>query len=396
MPPTGHGPSQAIAAPPLAPAPNGLLSVVQVVDQRDGRFVNGVTWAPEPCGTGALFDPSCGVGVLNERQQLAVTGGPPEGGTFTLTFSGQTTAAIPFNATAAQVAAALSALSNIGPGNVTATGGPFPGTAIVVEFVGAMRGANQPQMTAADTFTKALGDPGDVTVTTLQEGSGGPTKDVDRNRGAAGSAWPVLVVFDDVCSTVGWRSAEYQARARRGLARVASWRVERELWTGALIDDNPNLSGDAGTTVPGGPYAPERALDELVQALADTAVGAGVIHARPYIIERWTENGKVKPLMSGPNAGKLATGTGHLVVAGTGYTGTGPAGQAVGATEWAYATDPLVVLRGDVVITPPDPPDGPPSAAAVDRGSNTVAYYAEQAYSVLWNRCAHLAVEITR
>jgi hypothetical protein len=43
------------------------------------------------------------------------------GGTFTITYSGQTTSALAYNATAAQVQAALEALSNIGPGNIQVT-----------------------------------------------------------------------------------------------------------------------------------------------------------------------------------------------------------------------------------------------------------------------------------
>src|SRR5262249_33917430 len=49
----------------------------------------------------------------DENQTVRVNGAPT-GGTFTLTFSGQTTAPIAFNATAAQIASALAALSTIG------------------------------------------------------------------------------------------------------------------------------------------------------------------------------------------------------------------------------------------------------------------------------------------
>lgn len=77
----------------------------------------------------------------NEVVTLAMTG-DPEGGTFTLTFGGQETAAIPFDATAAEVQAALQALSTIGAGNVECTGGPFPDDDIVVEFVNALSGTN--------------------------------------------------------------------------------------------------------------------------------------------------------------------------------------------------------------------------------------------------------------
>lgn len=80
-----------------------------------------------------------GPGGVNEKETLTMTG-TPTGGTFTLTYSAQTTSAIPYNATAAQVQAALIALSNIGPGDVMVSGGPFPATPIVVDFTGTLSG----------------------------------------------------------------------------------------------------------------------------------------------------------------------------------------------------------------------------------------------------------------
>lgn len=84
----------------------------------------------------------------NEQQVITLTG-VPTGGTFTLTFSGQTTSAIAYNASAATVDAALEALSNIGAGDVAVTGsagGPW-----TVEFTGALAAANQPAMTGDGT-----------------------------------------------------------------------------------------------------------------------------------------------------------------------------------------------------------------------------------------------------
>ncbi|MFJ9420693.1 hypothetical protein [Streptomyces sp. NPDC101249] len=97
-----------------------------------------------------LFAPYSG--PRSETQTVTVTG-TPTGGTYTLTFSGQTTAAIPYNATAAQVKAALEALSNINPGDVVVTGGPHPGTAVVVVFAGQYLGDDVPQMTASGSLT---------------------------------------------------------------------------------------------------------------------------------------------------------------------------------------------------------------------------------------------------
>lgn len=87
-------------------------------------------------------------GSTEEVQTVTVTG-TPTGGTYTLTFNGQTTAAIPYNATAAQVRTALEALSTIGAGNVTTAGGPHPGSAISVTFAGALANTNVAQMTAS-------------------------------------------------------------------------------------------------------------------------------------------------------------------------------------------------------------------------------------------------------
>lgn len=80
-----------------------------------------------------------GPGGVNEKETLTM-GGSPTGGTFTLTYSAQTTATIPWNATAFQVQQALINLSNIGINEVRCSGGPFPATPIVVDFDGTLGG----------------------------------------------------------------------------------------------------------------------------------------------------------------------------------------------------------------------------------------------------------------
>jgi len=128
------------------------------------KFVSGVHYEP-----GTLFQPrnvlKSGIplgritasglyapysGPTSEAQTVTVTGSPT-GGTYTLTFSGQTTAGIPFNATAAQVKAALEALSNVNVGDVNVAGGPHPGAPVVVTFVGQYLGDDVAQMTASGT-----------------------------------------------------------------------------------------------------------------------------------------------------------------------------------------------------------------------------------------------------
>jgi hypothetical protein len=80
-------------------------------------------------------------------QTLSITGTAPTSGQFVISFNGQLTSAIPYNATTAQVQAALQALPNVGSGNVTCTGGPLPGTAVVCTFAGTLANLPEPLMT---------------------------------------------------------------------------------------------------------------------------------------------------------------------------------------------------------------------------------------------------------
>lgn len=113
-------------------------------------------------------------GPRSEVQNVTITGSPT-GGTYTLTFSGQTTAAIPYNATAAQVKAALEALSNIDVGDVAVSGGPHPGTAVAVTFAGQYMGDDVAQMTATGSLTG--GSSPAIAVTTATAGGGASASD---------------------------------------------------------------------------------------------------------------------------------------------------------------------------------------------------------------------------
>lgn len=97
------------------------------------------------------------------------------GGTFTLTYSGQTTAAIDFDATAAEIQAALEALSNIAVGDVICAGGPVNTTPVTITFGGTLAGRNVAQITT--TATSLTGGAGTATCTTSTAGVT-PTLDV--------------------------------------------------------------------------------------------------------------------------------------------------------------------------------------------------------------------------
>ncbi|MFE7547091.1 hypothetical protein [Streptomyces gardneri] len=103
--------------------------------------------------------------VTNEVQTLTVTGAPT-GGTFTITYSGQTTAAIAYNATAAVVQTALEALSNVNPGDIVVTGnagGPW-----TLTYGGQYLGENVAAVTTTESFTG--GTTPDITIATTLGG----------------------------------------------------------------------------------------------------------------------------------------------------------------------------------------------------------------------------------
>lgn len=87
----------------------------------------------------------------NEEAEITVDA---TGGTFTVSFDGETTSALAFNVSTADFEAALEGLSNIGPGDVSVTGGPGDDggtTPYTVEFTGNYAGQDVPDLTTDDT-----------------------------------------------------------------------------------------------------------------------------------------------------------------------------------------------------------------------------------------------------
>lgn len=125
------------------------------------KSIDGLTFAPQAAGINA--------------QQTATMGGVPTGGTFTLTFGGQTTVPIAYNASNVAVQNALWALSSIGMDNVAVTGGA--GGPWLITFVNDLANAPQSTMTATNTSLTGGSTPA-VTIastTTGVVGGGTPT-----------------------------------------------------------------------------------------------------------------------------------------------------------------------------------------------------------------------------
>lgn len=102
-------------------------------------------------------------GLNNERQRVTITGSPT-GGTFTLTYSSQTTGPISYNANPQAIQQALEALTNVAPGDVIVSGGPLPATPVDIEFAGALGGLDVTLVTTTASFTGGTSPAAAVTV----------------------------------------------------------------------------------------------------------------------------------------------------------------------------------------------------------------------------------------
>lgn len=132
------------------------------VDGRNPSFIQRVMAAVVTAAINVYAE------TTNDIQTITITG-TPTGGTFTLTFSGQTTGSIAFNASAGTVQQAIGALSNV-VNSVVVTGGPGPGTAFVVTFISTLGSSPQNAMTATPSFTGGSSPSVSVAHTTVGAG----------------------------------------------------------------------------------------------------------------------------------------------------------------------------------------------------------------------------------
>lgn len=161
----------------------------------------------------------------NDELQTVTITGTPTGGTFTLTFDGQTTAGIAYNAAAAAVQSALEALSNIAVGDVTVAGGPGPGTPYTVTFTGAYAGTDVAVMTASGASLTGGTSPA-VAVTTTTAGGGEAAAGAGTAAGFLFNSTEMRASGPDVGAPLLWR----------GVIKVSNLPANHGLDSGARAD----------------------------------------------------------------------------------------------------------------------------------------------------------------
>ncbi len=169
---------------------------------------------------------------LNEVQTITVTG-TPAGGSFTVSFAGSTSAAIAYNASAATVQTALEAVTTIGVGNVSVTGGALPGTAVLVEFRNALGKQNVVAMTTTDSFTGGSSPASAVTTSTAGTGTANEIQTVYASGSVSGGTF-----------TITYSGATTSAIAYNATTAVVQAAIEALSTVGT---GNVGVSGTAGT-----------------------------------------------------------------------------------------------------------------------------------------------------
>jgi hypothetical protein len=204
-------------------------------------------------------------------------------------------------------------------------------------------------------------------------------------------AVPFFIETEFECSTFGFGKNDYFEKAIRGLELCQGKDIEREFWTGALakqdtgIPANPNrylasMSAQA-VAASGTPLRPAPGLALLEKALGDCGCGTqGYIHATRDVASSLRKYVK-------PDGDQLITNLGTVLVAGTGYTGSGPNGAApTGSLRWMYATGQPSVGLGKVEPVPNT------RSEAINTAVNTVNVKAQRPAFATWDGCCHYAV----
>lgn len=161
----------------------------------------------------------------NEVQTLTDTP-TVSGGTYTLSFMGETTAAIAYDANAAAVQAALLLLPNLDSGDVVVTGGPGPSD-IIFTFGGRYASGNVP-LIIADSASLTGGGSYAIAETT----PGAPLTQIT-NMPIAGNMWDLFVDT----SAANWGNTKLTS------AYKASWKIS-DIWGPDWTANTSNASFD--------------------------------------------------------------------------------------------------------------------------------------------------------
>ncbi len=203
---------------------------------------------------------------------------------------------------------------------------------------------------------------------------------------------PFVAIGSFHCSPVGRPADEAFEIARKRLLAWEGRQVERTLWTGlssngdvapSFAFGNPECGIEPFDLNEGGAVDPVTAISLIESALASEVACGGLIHI-PFSLMAYMKK-QDQAIEVGDD---LYSPSGYQIVAGSGYTGSGPDNAAALPGEaWIFATGPMLVARGNVIMVPGSVAEG------VNRNINNVTVRAERFYSVGFS-CSLLAVRV--
>ena len=156
----------------------GALSTTPVAIALPDQWQELKIWVDVPsyARLGASRTPPA-VSAVNGVVRLSLHGAPTGGDFALVLFPGDpdavATALIPYNATASQVQAALVGTGRIDGSDLSASGGPLPGTPVDLTFQGAYAGIVPPLATGHNGLTGGVHPLARLAVTTPPQGNGG-------------------------------------------------------------------------------------------------------------------------------------------------------------------------------------------------------------------------------
>lgn len=223
---------------------------------------------------------------------------------------------------------------------------------------------------------------------------------------------PYWIGDDTICSVFGNVDLEdINRRLSEAFTAKQSHLIEEVLWTNTVDSADfgsahPNVGISDASLVEGSGQPTQALIDagyiwtpnaynsypivtafrDMTDALTAQLGGArGMIHVEKRILRDITYAGLA--VQSGQ---RLTTTLGdHVVVPGTGYTGSGPNGDAASAFHtWIYGTSIVEVLLG------PIQPVGVGQAQLLNRTNNQITVRVEQLALAHWDRQAHIAIPV--
>jgi hypothetical protein len=213
---------------------------------------------------------------------------------------------------------------------------------------------------------------------------------------------PFMLNLRDKCSSFGWTENDYVGRATRGLAVKRHWAVEREFEKAALIPGNFHLAAtyaDPATSslAAGVNVSPSDALALLDENIGNSAavIGRGLIFCTPFVGAKWKGAGMLEYENIDDDAGvgrraTILSPAGNLVIICGGMEGRGPDGSVVAAhaSQWAYATDPMVIVASE-------PETFPKTLVEAINQEDEVLYRQQQWFGIVWPALHHAAVKVS-